>query len=109
MIIFENEDLKILDENDNIEFVFSKQKFDKSFKEFLKQYPELVSSTVRLGVDSIQAYKTAKNATARFYARSPFEKKVQGDIVEILKNSGKFKLVTKKFKDSGIFYELVRV
>lgn len=107
MKLFETEDF-IIEENDTIELTFKKGKFDKSFSEFLKRYPELTTNAIRVGSDSIAAYKTVKNQTARFFARSPMEKKVYGDIVKILNSSGKFKMVTKKIRDGGIFYELVR-
>lgn len=107
MKILENEDFT-LEESDTIKLTFKKGKFDRSFSEFLKKYPEVTTSAIRIGSDAIAAYKTAKSQTARFYARTPMEKKVYGDIVKILNSSGKFKLITKKLKDSGVFYELVR-
>lgn len=107
MILFENDDVTI-EEGNIIEFKFTKNKFDKGFADFLKKYPEYVSKVVTIGTDAIQQYKTAKNSTTRLYGRTPFEKDINRDIVKTLTNSGKFKLVTKKFKDSGIFYELVR-
>lgn len=107
MNIFENEDFTIT-ESDDIKLSFNKGKFDKSFSQFLKQYPELSSAAIKIGSDSIAAYKSVKNMTARLFARTPMEKKIYGDIASILTNSGKFKLITKKVKDGGIFYELVR-
>lgn len=107
MKIFENSDF-IITESDTIKFSFSKGKFDQSFSQFLKQYPDLTTTAIRIGSDAIQAYKTVKNMTARFFARTPMEKKIYGDIVSTLNSSGKFKMVTKKVKDGGIFYELVR-
>lgn len=107
MKIFENEQF-LIEETDSIKFVFAKRKFDTSFAEFLKKYPELTTSAIRVGADSIAAYKTVKNMTARFFARTPLEKKIYGDIVSVLNSSGKFKLVTKKIQDGGIFYEMVR-
>lgn len=108
MILFEDTDM-VITETNVIEFKFSKNRFDKSFVEFLKKYPEYVATTVRLGTNAIQSYKTAKNSTARFYGKTPFEKDINKNMVDVLCSSGKFRLVTKKFKDSGIFYELVRV
>ena len=107
MKIFENDDI-IINEVDTIDFSFKKNTFQKSFTEFLKKYPELSTSTVRIGTDAITAYKTAKNSTVRFFARSTYEKKLYKDIVEILKKSGSFKLVSKRYKDGGDFYEMVR-
>lgn len=106
MNIFSNDSFTLIEDKE-IKIVFNKNNFDKGFKSFLKQYPDLITSTIQLGADAIQGYKTAKNSTARFYAKTPHEKKIYKDITDILINSGKFKLVTKKFKDSGIFYELV--
>ena len=107
MDIFSNDDF-ILTEDQTIKIAFKRTNFDKGFKDFLKSCPELTTSTVQLGVDAIQAYKTAKNSTARFYAKTAHEKKIYKDISDILVSSGRFKLVTKKFRDNGIFYELVR-
>lgn len=107
MTIFESENI-IIAENDTIKISFPKRKFDKSFSKFLKDYPELSAEAVRLGVDAISQYKTAKNLTARFFAKTTMERKIYKDIVDILNSSGKFKMVTKKIKDGGIFYELVR-
>lgn len=108
MRLLEHEDF-VLEESDTIQLTFKKGKFDRSFSEFLKKYPELTSSAIRVGSDSIAAYKTAKNQTARFFARSPLEKRVYGDIVKILNSSGKFRMVTQKIRDGGVFYELVRI
>lgn len=107
MKLLETEDF-ILEENDTIQLTFKKGKFDRSFSEFLKKYPDLSASAIRVGSDSIAAYKTVKNQTARFFARTPMEKKIYGDIVKVLNSSGKFKMVTRKIRDGGIFYELVR-
>lgn len=107
MKLFEDENLTIT-ESDTIKVVFSKNKFNKSFSEFLKKYPELTSTAIKVGSDAIAAYKTSKVLTTRFFARTTMEKKIYGDIVDILNKSGKFKMVTKKFRDGGVFYELVR-
>jgi len=107
MKLLETEEF-IIQENDTIQLTFKKGKFDKSFSEFLKKYPSLTSTAIQVGADSIAAYKTVKAQTARFFAKTPMEKKVYGDIVKVLNSSGKFKMVTKKITDGGIFYELVR-
>lgn len=107
MILFESKDITI-EENDTIKITLHKSKFGKSFSQFLNTYPEFTSQAVQVGVDAISQYKTTKNLTARFFAKTPMERKLYGDIVSLLNSSGKFKMVTKKIKDGGIFYELVR-
>ena len=106
-MLLETENFSIT-EMETIKFAFKQGKFDKSFSEFLKKYPNYVTDAITLGTSAIANYKTAKNSTARFFAKTQFEKKLYGDIVQVLNSSGKFKLVTKKIKDGGIFYELVR-
>ncbi len=106
-MILQTEDF-VITETETIKFTFQKGKFDKSFSDFLKMYPDYVTNAVTLGTSAIANYKTAKNATARFFAKSQFEKKLYSDVVNTLNSSGKFRLVTKKVKDGGIFYELVR-
>lgn len=107
MIVFESENF-LIKEGDHIEIVFPKNKFKKSFSDFLKQYPELSTDAIRVGADAISQYKSAKNLTTRFFAKTQMEKKIYKNIVNILNSSGKFKLITKKYKNGGIFYELVR-
>lgn len=107
MLLFENSAFAI-HENETIKFAFPKGSFDKSFAKFLKQYPAYITDTIKIGSDAISQYKSSKNMTARFFAKSSFERKLYGDIVSTLNSSGKFKMVTKKFKDGGIYYELVR-
>lgn len=107
MKIFENEDFAISEE-DTVTFKFKKSAFDKSFAEFLKKHDELASSAIKVGSDALASYKTAKNVTTRFFAKTYMEKKIFKDIVDTLNSSGKFRLVSKRVKDGGIFYELVR-
>jgi hypothetical protein len=107
MKIFESDEI-IIEEFDTIKFSFKKGTFDKSFAAFLKKYPMLVTSSVKIGTDAISAYKTAKNATTRFLARTPWEKVIYKNIVNTLNSSGKFKLVTDRIQSGGVrFYELV--
>lgn len=109
--IFENEDF-IINENkelDTIEFSFNKGKFDKSFAEFLKNYPKFASSVIKIGTDALAAYKTSKNMTTRFYARSTIEKKLYSDIADKLIKSGDYRQITKKLKNGGLFLELIKV
>ena len=106
-MLLETENFAIT-EMDTINFSFKSGKFDKSLSEFLKKYPDYVTDAITLGTSAIANYKSAKNSTARFYAKTQFEKKLYGDVVNVLNSSGKFKLITKKIKDGGIFYELVR-
>lgn len=107
MKIFENEEF-VISEDETVTFTFKKSAFDKSFAEFLKKHEELASSAIRIGSDALTSYKTAKNLTTRFFAKTYMEKKIFKDIVDTLNSSGKFRLVTKRVKDGGILYELVR-
>lgn len=107
MKIFENEEL-IITEDETVKFTFKKSAFDKSFAEFLKKHDALAASAVKVGTDALTAYKTSKNITTRFFAKSYMERKIYKDIVDTLNSSGKFRLVTKRVKDGGILYELVR-
>lgn len=107
MKFFENDDIIITEINDNIDVKIKSGKFDSSFSKFLKQYPELSASAIQVGSTAIAAYKSNKDNTARFFAKTTLERKLYADIVAVLNSSGKFKMVTKKFQDGGVFYELV--
>lgn len=103
------DDLIIITESDDIiELKFKKNEFGKSFKEFMKQFPGYSSEAIKIGADALSQYKSVKNLTARFFAQTPLEKKLYSDMVNILTKSGKFKQITKKIKDGGLYYELVK-
>lgn len=106
--ILDNDLITLTESNDVIELKFKKNDFGKSFKEFMKKFPGYSTDAVRIGADALSQYKSTKNLTARFFARTPLEKKLYGDIVNILTKSGKYKQITKKIKDGGLFYELVK-
>lgn len=98
----------LLENNDLLTIKFTKNKFDSNFSKFLKQYPEYASTVVRSGADALIQYKSVKQMTTRFFAKTALERKLYADMVKILTISGKFKLITKKIKDGGILYELVK-
>ena len=110
MNILEDNQFIILSESDDaINLQFKKSDFGKSFKQFMKDFPGYATDAVQIGADAISSYKSVKTITARFFAKTPLEKKLYGDIVNTLTKHGRFKQVTKKFKDGGIFYELVKI
>ncbi len=98
----------ITEDVDVVNFKLKNNDFGKSFKSFMKDFPGYATDVVQTGTDALQAYKSVKNLTTRFFAKTGLEKKLYSDVVNTLTKSGKFKQVTKKFKDGGIFYELVR-
>lgn len=107
-ILEENQFITVSESDDAISLQFKKTDFGKSFKQFMKDFPGYATDAVQIGADAIAAYKSAKTVTARFFAKTPLEKKLYGDIVNTLVKHGKFRQVTKKIQDGGIFYELVK-
>lgn len=108
MIVFENDDILITETDNTLSVGFKSGVFDPSFSKFLKQYPSLSANAIQVGSSAIAAYKTNKETTARFFAKSTIERKLYADIVSTLNSSGKFKLLTRRFQEGGVFYELVR-
>lgn len=106
--VFDDDMMSIFESNDVLTLNIKSDKFNKSFKEFMKKFPGYASDVVRIGASALSQYKSAKSVTARFVAKGPIERKLYSDIVDTLVKSGKYKTITKKFKDGGVFFELVR-
>jgi len=107
-ILVDNAHILLSESDDIVDLQFKKNDFGKSFKQFMKDFPGYATDAVQVGTDALAAYKSVKTVTARFFAKTPLEKKLYGDIVHTLTKYGKFKQVTKKYKDGGVFYELVQ-
>ena len=105
----EGYELVLTEKTQEVEFsVNSPKKFNKSFKGFLKDNPLLSGSAIQVGMDSLSAYNKNKNLTARFFAKTYIERKFYDDLVKTLVSTGKFYLNKKIYKNSGIFYEVVK-
>lgn len=82
---------------------------EKSFKQFIKNNDFLKGVAIRAGLDSLSAYHRNKNMTARFFAKTTYERVLYKDIVKKLVKSGDYKLMKNKYINGGILYELVKV
>ena len=100
--------------NDNFEIALdftqlNETKVDaKNFKTFLKNNKVLHDAAVQIGLDSMAAYQQNKNITARFFAKTPYEKILYKDVSNTLVKSGNFKLVKIRYVNGGLLYELVK-
>jgi hypothetical protein len=102
-------ELILVEKSQEVEFsVNSPKKFKKSFKDFLKDNPLLSGSAIQVGIDSLSAYNKNKNLTARFFAKTYMERKFYDDLIKTLVSTGKFYLNKKIYKNSGIFYEVIK-
>ena len=108
-IIVDSDLITLLEDDGVLELKFKKHDFGKSFSSFMKQFPGYATDAVTIGADAISQYKTAKRITTRFFAKTPLQKQLYADVVKNLTKTGKFKQVTKKFMNGGIYYELVEM
>lgn len=82
---------------------------EKSFKQFIKNNEFLKGVAIRAGLDSLSAYHRNKNMTARFFAKTTYERVLYKDIANRLVKSGEYKLMKNKYINGGILYELVKI
>jgi hypothetical protein len=80
----------------------------KSFKAFLKSYPELAKLMTTTGMDSIDKYRQNKKLTTRFVATNSVEKNFYNKVSKDLVSTGKYRLVKQKRTNGGYLYELER-
>jgi len=80
----------------------------KSFKAFLKSYPELAKLMTTAGMDAIDKYRQNKKLTTRFVATNTVEKNFYNKVSKDLVSTGKYKLVKQRRTNGGYLYELER-
>lgn len=68
--------------------------------------PLITASAALVAMSAWQKYQQNKRYTARFFAKTPSEKKLYSDIVNKLVNAGGYRLLPTKHMEGGVLYTL---
>jgi hypothetical protein len=100
----------LLDEATNeISFATKSSSAIKGFKEFLHQHPFMTAVAVSVGLSALDAYKSNKRMTTRFFATNIIEKEMYRNIVDELSKTGNYTILKRaKRINNGWLWELKR-
>jgi len=99
----------INERTDEVSFTTKDKKAIKGFKDFMRQHNYMDNVAVSVGIDSLEAYRHQQRQTARFFGKTPVERRIYGHVVRDLMKSGQYTLLKdKKRVDGGWLWELKR-
>ena len=71
--------------------------------------PLVAGTAAVMALSAYDKYKKNKRYTARFFAKTPAEKKMYREIVQMMTQSGKYKLKRKQYVSGGRMWTLKRI
>lgn len=100
----------LLDEKtQEISFATTAKGAAKSFKDFLMKHPYMTGMAVGVGISALDAYRSNKRLTTRFFAQNHIERKMYKDMANELVKTGKYTIIKDgKRIHNGWLWELKR-
>lgn len=107
---WDNQYFWLLDEaKDEISFATTSKNAIRGFKDFLHKHPYMTGIAVGVGINALDAYRSAKRQTTRFFATNQIEKNLYKDMANELAKTGKYTILKNgKRTKGGWLWELKR-
>lgn len=100
----------LLDEAKNeISFATKSKGAIKGFQDFLKRNPYMTGIAVGVGINALDAYRSSKRQTTRFFATNQIERNLYKSVADDLVKTGKYTMLKNgKRIQGGWLWELKR-